>query len=80
MVRLQRRHKSFDNDAAVEEEIIPITRQDDTPPLHRHLRCGYSQYCENNMDLDDELEILIQGLISHAIDYTQVYQSLEEER
>lgn len=55
-----------DNDAAVEEEIIPITRQDDTPPPPPPppAAADILNIVENNMDLDDELEILIQNLIS----------------
>ena len=72
-----------DNDAAVEEEIIPITRQDDTPPPPPPppAAADILNIVENNMDLDDELEIFDSELDqSAAIDYTQVYQSLEEER
>lgn len=71
------------DEVTVEEEIIPITRQDETPPPPPPPPAvtDVLNIVEDDADIDVELEIFDSELDESAmIDYTQVYDNTPEER
>lgn len=71
------------DEVTVEEEIIPITRQDETPPPPPPppAAADILNIVEDDADIDVELEIFDSELDESAmIDFTQVYDNTPEER
>ena len=71
------------DEVTVEEEIIPITRQDETPPPPPPPPAvtDVLNIVEDDADIDVELEIFDSELDESAmIDFTQVYDNTPEER